>query len=263
MIIWIQLEKLWRLFATVLAFVVLGLGGPIMTLTLFYTIILITPNKRRRRQRIRRVIHYSFRLYIILLCVLRVIRLTVVHRERLHGLTGSVIIANHPTLLDVVLLISLVPNAQCVVKGGVWRNPFFYPVVSGAEYIRSDQPPETVIARCVESLHQGDNLIIFPEGTRTFPFQPELMKRGFANIALAAQTRIQLFFIQCTPLALTKEMHWYNVPERVPAFRVEVGEQVDILPFLGDPSRYRASCRLTSHVAQYFSEKFSNDRPFI
>jgi hypothetical protein len=34
------------------------------------------------------------------------------------------IIANHPSLIDVVFLIGLVRQANCVVKQSLWENPF-------------------------------------------------------------------------------------------------------------------------------------------
>ena len=51
---------------------------------------------------------------------------------------GLLVLANHPTLIDVVCLISLLPNADCVVKRAVARNPFMRGPVRAAGYISND-----------------------------------------------------------------------------------------------------------------------------
>src|SRR5207245_4177193 len=122
--------------------------------------------------RTRRLLAASSRCFIALLRLLGVIELAVAGRDRLERLRGAVVVANHPSLLDVVLLLSLIPNAQCVVKHQLWRNPFLRRVVAAAGYIRNDQPAEAFLACCVASLRAGQNLLIFPEGTRTRPGRP-------------------------------------------------------------------------------------------
>ncbi|WP_245395071.1 hypothetical protein [methane-oxidizing endosymbiont of Gigantopelta aegis] len=36
---------------------------------------------------------------------------------------GQLIVANHPTLIDIVFLISRIPYACCIVKDSLWHNP--------------------------------------------------------------------------------------------------------------------------------------------
>ena len=46
---------------------------------------------------------------------------------------GALIIANHPSLLDIVFLLAFVGRAQCVVKAGVWKSPFMKGVVRATQ----------------------------------------------------------------------------------------------------------------------------------
>jgi hypothetical protein len=92
-------------------------------------------------------------------------------RYEVHGLDklergGQLILANHPTLIDTVFLIAFVRNADCIVKGGLWNNPFTGGPVRAAGYIRNDGGP-ALVDDCIASLRAGGNLIVFPEGTRT------------------------------------------------------------------------------------------------
>jgi 1-acyl-sn-glycerol-3-phosphate acyltransferase len=121
-----------------------------------------------------------------------------------------------------------------------------------AGYIRNDIVAEEFIENCRDTLAQGSNLIIFPEGTRSVPGQKLRFQRGFANVALAAQVDPLPVRIECNPITLTKGLPWYQVPERRAAFRVSVGERIALAPFLGQESRAIGARRLASHMEAYF-----------
>ncbi len=247
-----RITRLLRIPATGFAFALLGLGGLVMALTLFPVIRLVTPDAVLRQRRTQAMIKQAFRRYLDVLWLLGVMRLDVEGRERLSACSGVLIIANHPTLLDVVLLMALVPDAQCVVKHALWRNWFLGPVVRAAGYIRNDTVAEEFIAHCRATLAQGSNLIIFPEGTRSVPGQKLRFQRGFANVALAAHVDPLPVRIDCRPITLTKGLAWYQVPERRPAFRVSVGTRIAVAPFLDQDTRAIGARRLASHMEAYF-----------
>jgi 1-acyl-sn-glycerol-3-phosphate acyltransferase len=247
------LSYAWRVPATGFAFAAIGLGGLAMSLSLFPLIRLLSREAALRQRRTQAAIRASFRLYIGMLRVLGLMRVETVGAERLGACGGVLVIANHPTLLDVVLLMTLVPNAQCVVKSGLWRNRFLGPVVRAAGYIRNDLSAEELIGRCGEVLRQGNNLILFPEGTRSTPGRPCRFQRGFANLALLVPADLQIVHIACEPLTLTKGVPWYVVPERRAVFRVTVGERVASAPFMRYGSRALSARRLTSTIETRFA----------
>ena len=72
-------------------------------------------------------------------------------------------------MLDVVFLVSLAELPNCVIKQGVWNNPFMHFVVKPAGFIENSANAEVLIDRCANALNAGEGLIIFPEGTRTNP----------------------------------------------------------------------------------------------
>ena len=84
-------------------------------------------------------------------------RLNVENRELLKGIKGKVIIANHPSLLDVVVLISLIPNANCIVKGALIQNAFVSAIVRNL-YIPNNIPFEEQLERAKKSMEEGNNL---------------------------------------------------------------------------------------------------------
>ena len=248
-----RLERAWRVVGTGLFLAAIGVGGSLLALTVFPLIVLVSRPEARPR-RIQAVLSASLRLYCRAIHAMKVADVERVGVERLAGLRGTMVVANHPSLLDVVLIMTAVPDVQCVVKGALWRNPFFRLTVEGAGYIRNDLDPEALLAACVDSLKAGRNLVIFPEGTRTRPGQPMRLHRGFANVALAAGADLQLIRITCDPPQLHKGNPWWRVSDRRCVFRMEVGERLDIGAFLGYRYRSLSSRALVERIETYFME---------
>lgn len=105
--------------------------------------------------------------------------------EKLQHSQQELVIANHPTLVDVVVLIgrwsSQLRGLQSIVTNSLPKVRYRVPVIflnAGSEQFIHD---------CVEKLRQDQaaSLLIFPEGTRTA--KGELLnefQRGAANIAI-------------------------------------------------------------------------------
>jgi 1-acyl-sn-glycerol-3-phosphate acyltransferase len=255
-----QIDHCWRLVFTGVAFAALGVGGTILAATVFPPIAWLTRDPVLRQRRIQEVVRWSFRVYVGALKFLGLISVQVANQSRLDGLRGKLIVANHPTLLDIVLLMSMTPRAQCIVKHQLWRNLFLRSVVRGAAYIRNDQEPSALLASCADTLRAGNNLIIFPEGTRSRPGHPVRFRRGFANIAIAANADIQMVTIVCDPPTLTKGEPWYRIPPIQPNFSINIGEAVDIRSFACLPHRSIAARRIFSHLERYYAEVALNGK---
>src|SRR5688500_12866328 len=113
-----RLDHAWRVIGTGISFLTFGLGG------LFLRVFVIPPmqwfirDDLTRQRRVRRVVQRSFGLFVEWMRVLGVMTYEIRGRHRLQR-DGLLVLANHPTLIDVVLLVSLLPNADCVVKSAV------------------------------------------------------------------------------------------------------------------------------------------------
>ena len=89
---------------------------------------------------------------------------------------GLIIAANHPSMLDALLVVARVPRGICIMRASLMHNPFLGGGARLARYIRND-PPRGMIRSCVANLKAGGQLVLFPEGTRTVmapinPFRP-------------------------------------------------------------------------------------------
>jgi 1-acyl-sn-glycerol-3-phosphate acyltransferase len=249
-----RLSVYWRALATGLSFLAFGVGGLILRILVFPAINLFVEQGKRRISLARSVIRHAFRLFIWWMQTLGVLRYEIIGRQRLER-GGLLILANHPTLIDTVFLMAFIKHADCIVKGRLWDNPFTRGPVRAAGYINNDLGIN-LVNDCIASLQSGNNLIVFPEGTRT-PYTGVItMKRGAANIAVRGARNITPVVIHCEPLTLGKGDKWWRVPASLVRFRIDVREDIKIDSFIADGStEVMAARRLTAHLENYFSEE--------
>jgi len=246
----------WRLVATALSFVSFGIGGMLLRVLIFPLLWLVPGNPLVRRQRIRRAISRAFHLLVQFMYRTGILTFEVVGAERL-GQPGQMIIANHPSLIDVVFLVSQIRDANCVVKESLWRNPCMRGPISRAQYISNNGSPE-MLEQAADVLREGQTLIVFPEGTRTTPGRAPVFHRGAAAIALRGARVITPVFITVNPTTLTKAEPWYSIPHRRMHVCLRVGADIDPATFNADAPLPIASRRLNDHLhALYLKELVS------
>lgn len=212
----------------------------------------------QRHRRARSIVGLCFRLLIRVLTASGCMRFVTSGLEHLKQARGTLVIANHPTYIDVVVLLSLMPQANCVVKGALWRNPFYWGIVRAAGYI-NNASPEGVIEACTESLQGGETLLLFPEGTRTAPGQTLRFQRGAAHVALRAGAAVTPVLIACDPLTLTKRSPWWQVPEHPFTFSVAVRPPMATGEAAAADSAAIGARHLTDTLEDFFSREL---RPY-
>lgn len=222
------LDRFWRLIATAISFALFGLGGLFVAIVVFPLINLIVRDRARRAEIAQSTVHMIWRIYVRIMVVLGGVSYEVHGAELLRNDRGTLVIANHPSLLDIVFIMSLMERTQCVVKAGVWNNPFMRGVVTAANYIPNVGDPEKLLDDCVAALKAGNNLVIFPEGSRTPPGHKRKYQRGFARIALRSKAPLRLVTVTCDPPTLLKGEPWYKIPERRPHWTIRVHERIDV-----------------------------------
>ena len=165
--------------------------------------------------------------------MLRGSKFKVEHRERLKGLHSKIIIANHPSLLDVVLLFSIIPNADCIVKGALGKNRFVSGIVNSI-YILNSESFDQQMAEVKRTTDQGNNLIIFPEGTRSEPGKPWFFKKGAARFAIGCQRDVvPIYFGGNEIIGLRKHDKLVSYhPREQYHFYLDVLETISVEPYL-------------------------------
>lgn len=246
------LDYSWRLFATGLSFSAFGLGALLITASVFPAIHLLSFNRRRANAYCQYIVHLSFRLFIWLMKTLGVLTYEIDGAEKLSGRRPNLVIANHPSLIDVVFIISLLPTSLCVVKKAAWSNPFLMGVMRATGYIQNDNPMQ-LIDDCVQGIAEENNLLIFPEATRTVPGRPIKLKRGAASVINKSKAPFVPIIITCDPSTLTKAERWYEIPSRRVHFKITVGDEFDPQPLLIDNEELsRANRRVNRSIREIF-----------
>ncbi len=210
----------WRLFATGASFSLFGIGGVILGFVVFPLVGLVSRDRQRAVLRCRRLVALSFRLFVGFMKNTGVLTWEVEGREHLEQ-PGILVVANHPTLIDIVFIIAMIANASCIVKPSLYRNFFTRGPVSRAAYVVSDEP-ESLIEDCVDTLREGSSLVIFPEGTRSVQGMPLKFRRGAAHVQRRSGCPVVLVRISSCPPTLAKHEKWYQIPARRPHFRLVV-----------------------------------------
>lgn len=212
-----------RWLGGVACYVVFGLGGLLSSLTILPLLKFWPGSNTQKIKRVRKAVHIMFKGMVTMLTAAGVINVSTENANLLRNMKGKIIIANHPTLVDVVVMISLIPDAGCIVKQALWRNFFLRGVVSSAGYI-PNRGADLLLNDCQSELATGTNLIIFPEGTRTQVGEiVNQFARGAANITLRTQTELVPIVLRTNAIGLSKQQAWYHIPARTIGMRVEIG----------------------------------------
>ena len=252
------LDRGWRLIGTGLSFAVFGIGGFIIGLFAVVGLQLVIRDRARRAQVARLIISRTFRGFTVFMSAVGVLRWSVEGASHWKRDQGCMVVANHPTLIDVVFLLGLFEGADCVVKAGVITNPFWSMLVRTADYI-SNEDLGALLAETANRLKAGRTVILFPEGTRTVPGAP----LSFGPVAglVAVRTGCQLLpvVITCTPPTLYKHLPWYRIPERRVDLRLRLcpGWSVALAEGKGTDQR-RAARALTRDLEAFFGRELGS-----
>ncbi|WP_299597950.1 1-acyl-sn-glycerol-3-phosphate acyltransferase [uncultured Microbulbifer sp.] len=247
-------DRYWlRLLATATAFSLFGLGGLVLRFVLFPPLKLVYRDQAVRQRKARSMVQWAFKSFIGFMHV------TGIYTYRMHGEEklrepGRLVLANHPSLIDVVFLISRTPNANCIVKASLFRNPFMRGAVTTAGYIPNDDP-EKIIAMAAESLRRGESVVLFPEGTRTVPGKALRLQRGAAYMALRAGVTPTLVTIRCNPPMLMKNVPWYSIPKSRPHFEFDITDGEQLIPVRELDETPLAARKITNQLKVYFTEE--------
>lgn len=242
----------WRIIAAGICYVVFAVGACIPGIYVFL-LALMPLDAAAKQRRARNSIQALCRGYLCFMERLGLMEVKVSNPPS-SSLQGHLVIANHTMLIDALIILALVPDLCCVVKSALCRNPFTRVPVRVAGYIANDD--ENLIDKATQKLALGENVLIFPEGTRNHYDTQLDFRRGAANIAILANTPILPAIICCQPRALQKGQSWYQLPKKKSLISVSFMTPLDpaqcIDTSLPRTLQYR---RLTAWLKAYYLQE--------
>lgn len=252
------LDRGWRLVGTGLSFAVFGIGGVILGLVAVVVLRLIIRDRGRRARVARRMVSRTFRGFVLFMSTVGVLRWSVEGAAHWKRSQGCLVVANHPTLIDVVFLLGLFEGADCVVKAGVITNPFWSMLVRTADYI-SNEDLGALMAETAARLRAGRTIILFPEGTRTVPGKPLAFGPLAGLIAVRTGCELLPVVITCTPPTLYKHLPWYRIPERRVDLRLRLLPTWPVALAEGAGTEQRRAARaLTRELEAFFGRELGS-----
>jgi 1-acyl-sn-glycerol-3-phosphate acyltransferase len=144
--------------------------------------------------------------------------------DPLRGEPGLIVVANHPSMLDAVMLVARLPASACIMKASLVHNPLLGPGARLARYIRNDSA-FGMIQCAVNDLRAGGQLVMFPEGTRTTRAPVHDFHPSFTMIAKRAHAPIQAVFIDTDSPYLGKGWPLWRLPPLPILFSVRMGRR--------------------------------------
>ncbi len=177
---------------------------------------------RLRKRYTRHVIHRAIAFWAGAMEKAGILKIDFEALELLRGLHGVIIAPNHPSVLDATLFLARLPQITCLMKKSILSNPFMGGSARLAGYLRNDHGPE-FIRRGRDALRAGENLLIFPEGTRTVQPPVNGFKKGFALIATLADAPIQTVLIDMPVFFLGKRWPLWRIPHLPVHYTVRPG----------------------------------------
>lgn len=220
-----RMPRWFRVLVVGLCYVVFGGFGAVIAYVLLPLRVLGVREPEARAQAAQDLLHVWSRRYFAFIRLVGIAKPEYPAPIELPAGGGAVIIANHPSLLDVVFVMGAIPRLTYVAKESWMTSPLVGRLLRTCGHIASPRgktPADGAIAldRMIQALRAGRTLLVFPEGTRSprhgmWPFQ-----RGAFEAAVRAGAPIVPCVIEVEPPMLRKEQPWYDVADRTIDYRM-------------------------------------------
>lgn len=168
----IKIKELYRSFVLISLFVFFGLGA----LVLRYCVFSFEKDNKKNYKTLQK----SWKLIVWLLGVTGTIDLRVEDVEKLKSIKNSIIVSTHPSFVDIVILMSIIPYSTCFVAEKLSKNPFFKGMV---KLLLILEGKDSWLNDAKQMLDNGLNVIMFPMGTRHRKTEFPRIRRGASLLA--------------------------------------------------------------------------------
>lgn len=193
---------LLSLFQSILAYVYFALGCILMIL-LGFVILKLVPAPLRIRKRIyHQLRHYLTKSMIYVNIHVRK-QIINPHNERFEK--PAIIICNHHSVIDSLLMQSLNPKLILMVNDWVWKDAFMGPIVRLGGFIPKEAGYDENLQKIKALLDEGYSLAIFPEGSRSETATLQRFHKGAFFMAEKLQVDIVPIIFHGTAFVQGKE----------------------------------------------------------
>lgn len=195
------------------------------SIPLFLLLFVVLP-RRWHRLVSRRIIRDGFRVYLGVLQGLGQMHFDLTELASMEEQGPLIVIANHPSLLDAVLLLSCSSKATCVLKASLLHNPLYGVGARMARYV-SNEDARRMIEDGSRELSHGAHFILFPEGGRTRDFPLSKLSGACILLSKQSQAPIQTVILEFSTPYLGKHWGLFNPPVLPLRVKARLGRRFD------------------------------------
>ncbi len=213
--------KYIRSFLTIICFTVFGIGAMILNFLLF-------PFIKNNKELCSDIIHFLWKIFVYFMIFIGLIKLDI---KKLEKIENKIIVATHPSFIDIVILIALIPRSTCFVKKELAYNPILKNLVTSI-FITNEVELDELKSESKKMLDCGFNVIIFPSGIRHRKNEFPKIKKGASLVALNARKNIVpiRFFSDADFLFINQP--FYAASDRRVTFEIEQMKEINIKDFI-------------------------------
>lgn len=215
--------KYIRSILAVFCFFIFGIGAVILNFLLF-------PFIKNNKELCSDIIHNTWRFFVNLMMFLKLFRLDV---KKLEKIENKVIVSTHPSFIDIVILIALIPRSTCFVKKELAHNPILKNLVTSI-FITNEVELDELKSESKKMLDRGFNVIIFPSGIRHRRDEFPKIRKGASLVALNAGKNIVPIKMFSDRDFLFINQPFYAVSDRCVNFEIEQMREINIADFIGE-----------------------------
>ncbi len=213
------------IFFSIFHFAGFAIGS--IAITMLVPFIVILPVKKVKKQYIARLLaHLYIKNYLKL-------RTDVKRRKR--GLdknsfkVPSIVISNHQSMLDILIILTLSPNLLMLTKDWVWNNPIFGWVVRFSGHIHISKGYENLLDDIKKQTDNGCSILVFPEGSRSKYGQIRRFHKGGFYLAQKLGLPVQEILMHGVWSVLQKDSFVINpgiiTVSKLPSYKIEDNDE--------------------------------------
>ncbi len=143
---------------------VIFLLGCLMLQVLMVVLWIVPFNKKQKKYWFHIAVSGATRMIVSVMFMIRKVH---INRYSEDFKKPAVIVANHQSFIDILVLLGLNPKMVMVTNGWVWQSPFFGRIVRYADFYHSSNGYESLVDSLKDKIADGYSVVIFPEGTRS------------------------------------------------------------------------------------------------
>lgn len=242
-----------RSLSVIISFCLFGISSLFVGVIIFPFVRLFIKDESKRLDTYSKIVHGSYGIFVKFLQLIKVLKINVENTDKLKSIKNSVIVSTHPSYIDVLIILSLIPKTTCFVAPRLTQNKFFKRIVESM-FLISGKTLEELQADSKYMLEQGFNVLIFPSGIRHRKNEQPKIRKGASLIALNAKKDIVPIIMYTSFDFLQIGQAFYDAGTEPVIYSIKSSEPIKIDKFLEEKDEVNQRKFLTEQIKKSLYE---------